>query len=34
MTEFDDVYKDWDATYVLSALSHEEPKEYEAYLNQ
>lgn len=34
MTDFDDVYKDWDAAYVLGALSYEERKEYEAHLTQ
>jgi len=34
MTDFDDVYKDWDAAYVLGALSHEERKDYEAHLTQ
>ncbi len=34
MTDFDDVYKDWDAAYVLGALNHEERKEYEAHLTQ
>jgi len=32
MTEFDDEYGEWDAAYVLGALSHEERKEYEAHL--
>lgn len=34
MTDFDDVYKEWDAAYVLGALSYEERKEYEAHLTQ
>ena len=32
MTEFDDPFKDWDAAYVLGALSHEERREYESHL--
>ena len=34
MTEFEDEYRDWDAAYVLGALSYEERKEYEAHLAQ
>ena len=34
MIEFDDQYKEWDAAYVLGALSHDERKEYEAHLMQ
>ena len=34
MSEFDDQYKEWDAAYVLGALSHDERKEYEAHLMQ
>ena len=32
MTDFDDPFKDWDAAYVLGALSHEERREYESHL--
>jgi hypothetical protein len=32
MTEFDDPFKDWDAAYVLGALSHEERREFENHL--
>ena len=32
MTEFDDEYREWDAAYVLGALSYEERNEYEAHL--
>jgi len=34
MTEFEDIYSDWDAAYVLGALSHEERSDYEAHLAQ
>lgn len=34
MTEFDDEYREWDAAYVLGALSYEERKEYEVHLAQ
>ena len=32
MNEFDDPFKDWDAAYVLGALSSDERKEYESHL--
>ena len=34
MTEFDDEYREWDAAYVLGALSYEDRKEYEVHLAQ
>lgn len=34
MTELDDEYREWDAAYVLGALSYEERKEYETHLAQ
>ena len=33
MNEFDDPFKDWDAAYVLGALSTDERKEYESHLD-
>ncbi|HEY4899088.1 MAG TPA: zf-HC2 domain-containing protein, partial [Candidatus Nanopelagicaceae bacterium] len=32
MNDFDDAFKDWDASYVLGALSPDERKEYESHL--
>ena len=32
MNEFDDAFKDWDASYVLGALSPDERREYENHL--
>ncbi len=32
MNEFNDAFKDWDAAYVLGALSADDRKEYENHL--
>ena len=34
MSDIEDQYRDWDAAYVLGALSFEERKEYESHLSQ